>query len=87
MSLEFRFTILDLDGNKKTAPTKSGSITAAMLQTNSSWGWEAFVKQDELLQHNLLPNDRLTVHCDMTLKVNLLYILVPCEKSFLIIYS
>jgi len=68
MSLEFRFTILDLDGNKKTAPTKSGSITAAMLQTNSSWGWEAFVKQDELQQHNLLPNDRLTVHCDMTLK-------------------
>lgn len=68
MSLEFRFTILDLDGNKKTAPTKSGSITAAMLQTNSSWGWEAFVKQDELMQHNLLPNDRLTVHCDMTLK-------------------
>lgn len=68
MSLEFRFTILDLDGNKKTAPTKSGSITAAMLQTNSSWGWEAFVKQDELHQHNLLPNDRLTVHCDMTLK-------------------
>jgi len=68
MSLEFKFTILDSNGKSATAPTKSGSITAQMLATNSSWGWESFVKQDELLGHNLLPNDRLTICCDITLK-------------------
>lgn len=68
MSLEFKFTLLDSEGKSATAPTKSGSITAQMLATNSSWGWESFVKQEELVTNSLLPNDRLTICCDITLK-------------------
>eukprot|EP00092_Neocalanus_flemingeri_P009537 GFUD01010265.1.p1 GENE.GFUD01010265.1~~GFUD01010265.1.p1 ORF type:complete len:920 (-),score=265.67 GFUD01010265.1:80-2797(-) len=80
MSLEFKFTILDSNGKSATAPTKSGSITAQMLATNSSWGWESFVKQDELLGHSLLPNDRLTICCDITLKCADLEMAKPCTK-------
>jgi len=80
MSLEFKFTILDSNGKSATAPTKSGSITAQMLATNSSWGWESFVKQDELLGHSLLPNDRLTICCDITLKCADTEIVKPCIK-------
>jgi len=80
MSLEFKFTILDSNGKSATAPTKSGSITAQMLATNSSWGWESFVKQDELMGHSLLPNDRLTICCDITLKCADTEIAKPCIK-------
>jgi len=80
MSLEFKFTILDSNGKSATAPTKSGSITAQMLATNSSWGWESFVKQDELLGHSLLPNDRLTICCDITLKCADTEVVKPCTK-------
>eukprot|EP00090_Calanus_glacialis_P042412 TRINITY_DN7522_c0_g1_i1.p1 TRINITY_DN7522_c0_g1~~TRINITY_DN7522_c0_g1_i1.p1 ORF type:complete len:909 (+),score=312.34 TRINITY_DN7522_c0_g1_i1:40-2766(+) len=80
MSLEFKFTILDSNGKSATAPTKSGSITAQMLATNSSWGWESFVKQDELMGHSLLPNDRLTICCDITLKCADTEIVKPCTK-------
>jgi len=80
MSLEFKFTILDSNGKSATAPTKSGSITAQMLATNSSWGWESFVKQDELMGHSLLPNDRLTICCDITLKCADSEIAKPCIK-------
>jgi len=80
MSLEFKFTILDSNGKSATAPTKSGSITAQMLATNSSWGWESFVKQDELMGHSLLPNDRLTICCEITLKCADTEIAKPCTK-------
>jgi len=80
MSLEFKFTILDSNGKSATAPTKSGSITAQMLATNSSWGWESFVKQDELMGHSLLPNDRLTICCEITLKCADTEIVKPCNK-------
>ena len=40
-----------------------------MLGTNSSWGWETFVKQQELKNSGLIVNNKLTICCDITLKV------------------
>jgi len=69
MSLEFKFTMLDSEGKVATTPSKSGSISAQMLATNSSWGWESFVKQKDLQSHGLLINNKLTICCDITLKM------------------
>ena len=68
MSLEFKFLVLDSEGKAAAAPSKSGSISSDMLSTNSSWGWESFVKQKDLRSNNLLVNNKLTICCEITLK-------------------
>ena len=69
MSLEFKFNLRDSEGETAASPSKSGSITAQMLAQNSSWGWESFVKQDDLKRNGLLVNNKVTIICDITLKI------------------
>ena len=69
MSLEFKFSLLDGEGEAAPSPTKSGSISSQMLATNSSWGWESFVKQEDLKRNGLLVNNKVTICCDITLKI------------------
>ena len=69
MSLEFKFNLRDSEGETAASPSKSGSITAQMLATNSSWGWETFVKQEDLKRNGLLVNNKVTIICDITLKI------------------
>ena len=69
-AMEFKFTLLDKEGKTATStPTKSGSISARMLATNSSWGWECFVKQQDIKNNGLIINNKLTICCDVTLKL------------------
>merc|ERR1711936_1039075 len=68
-AMDFKLTLLDHDGKPATSPSKSGSISAPMLGTNSSWGWETFVKQQELKNSGLIVNNKLTICCDITLRV------------------
>ena len=68
-AMEFKFTLLDKEGKVAPSPSKSGSISARMLATNSSWGWESFVKQQDLKNNGLIINNKLTICCDITLKV------------------
>ena len=68
-AMEFKFTLLDKEGKITASPCKSGSISARMLATNSSWGWESFVKQQDLKNNGLIINNKLTICCDITLKV------------------
>ena len=69
LSLEFKFTLINSDGESAAAPSKSGSISSKMLSTNSSWGWESFVKHEDLVKNNLLVNNKLTINCDISLKM------------------
>jgi len=69
-AMEFKFTLLDKEGKTATStPSKSGSISARMLATNSSWGWECFVKQQDIKNNGLIINNKLTICCDVTLKL------------------
>merc|ERR1719376_1876697 len=68
-AMDFKFSLLDGQGKSASTPSKSGSISANMLSTNSSWGWESFVKQLDLKTSGLIVNNKLTICCDITLKV------------------
>jgi len=68
-AMDFKFTVLDDEGKAASTPSKSGSISANMLSTNSSWGWESFVKQQDLKRSGLIVNNKLTICCDITLKI------------------
>ena len=69
-AMDFKFGLVDSEGKTVSSPSKSGSISAQMLSTNSSWGWESFVKQQDLKNNGLIINNKLTICCDITLKVS-----------------